>query len=199
MEDSARQRIVGRGDAALDPNDIRLIFSDEPRHAVEVDDRRAERDLVERAASLATFVGVLGDLRDRSVALAVTTAWGRRHRGVVADIGIDHVVLDRSGGAVAIVIDEIATVMPDPDVVMGPGDGDLPHSSDATLMERLDRWREGRQEVGIVSRGSGQPLRGSLVVVGDDVVTLSRESSQARIHVPARAIVEVHVAAWALR
>lgn len=199
MGDSVRQRIVGQGDAALDPHDVHLVVADEPRHAVEVDDRRAERDFVERAASLATFVGVLADLRDRSVGLAVMTAWGRRHRGVVADIGIDHVVLGRAGGAVAIVIDEIATVMPDPDVAMGPSDGDLAHPSDATLMECLDRWREGRQEVGIVSRGGGQPLRGSLVVVGDDVVTLARESSRARIHVPARAIVEVHVAAWTLR
>lgn len=194
------ERIDGRGIAAHDPHQ-HLVLTDVARHAVEVEHRRNERLRRAATASLATFDGLLADLRDHSTPVTVATLWGRVHRGIIASLGVDHVVIDRGASVVAVLTKAIATVVPAPGTSRGANDGEPPLRSPITLTERLERWC-GELPVAIAT-GGRDPLRGHLRVVGEDVVTVGGDlASSTRWHLPVAAIVEVHVdrsAAEALR
>lgn len=182
-----RERIAD-GDVAL---------TDTARHAVEVADRLIARHQRTIASSTGTFGGIVETLRAGQTPVTVVTVWNRRHRGVIVDVGMDHVVIDRGASVVAVRLQAIATVLGGTSRVAT--EGRPPSRSPITLGERLERWSAHLPVA--VCTGGRDPLRGHIVVVGDDVVSLAPMSPRAEpaCHLPLVAVVEVHLDASAER
>lgn len=146
---------------------------DDSAHAAAVRARATERELRDRAAELAGWEGTLRDLTERRVPVTVACRSGRRHRGVIAAVAADHLALRLPAGQlVALAGGAVTSVRPEPGSASAPAMGDREPAQDRTLLELLDRVAGERRHVALGLEGSAEVLRGRLVAVGEDVLTL---------------------------
>ncbi len=150
--------------------------------------RARERWLRQQAEEEANFAGVLLDLGEKGVEVALHTRAGRVHRGRVGVVGADFVGLlpphgaSAGGGAgeVLVALDGVSSVR------LGAGDrpvtGDRVVASRLSLAEVITGLAAEREKVVLVLADGGEAVTGTLQSVGQDVVVvrLDEGSSPAR-------------------
>jgi hypothetical protein len=158
-----------------------------------VAERTRERWLRQVADESATYAGVLVDLAERGTPVAVHTAGGRRHRGVVAGVGTDFVALRAaSGHDVLLAFSGIAAVRVDGG---GAPVGDRVVDVEMGLAEALAAIAGARPRVLVVTSADGEGLAGELRAVGRDVVTLRLDGAdRSPAYVAIASIAEVTLA-----
>lgn len=157
--------------------------------------REEERDRRARGASLATWTGTMRDLAERGQRLVVRTAGDRVHRGVPIAVGIDHLVLGLDDGTWVLLASEgLLSVRSEPGQRTGTAMGDRTRGVDRTLLEAIERLAEERRELVLVLRESRDPVPGTVLAVGVDVVTMRlAHDARSLVLVPSSAIREVIV------
>ena len=172
-----------------------LDLADESRQRTAMRTRIGHRASRLVATELATFTGTLRDLAERKVRVAVQTSSSRIHRGVLVSVGIDHVVVRRIDGPLALVVfDTVRSVRPHPGSVV-PATGHRQHSDNRTLLEALDRLLEADREVVVLLRDIDEPLRGVMTGLGEDVLTLrTPDEGPTSVYVPVAAVRELIIA-----
>jgi hypothetical protein len=170
---------------------VRLV--DASRLATAVEARSRERNHRRRAEELATWIGLLYDLAERDVPVSVRLVSGAVRRGFLVAVGLDHVVLRfTTGGLGLVTLDQVACVRPEPGGEVPAATGLRDASQDRTLLESLEHLLAGPEAVALGLRGSPEPLLGTLVALGEDVVTLRRLGGDGgTTYVPVSAIAEV--------
>jgi hypothetical protein len=170
-------------------------LADDAAHEAAVRARAEERDLRARAAELASWAGTLRDLAEREDPVVLTGRSGRSHRGVLVAVAEDYVALRLPGGqTVAVAADAVSSVRPEPGSAATPAMGDRERAQDRTLLELLDRAAEERRRVAVAVEGAADVLQGTLVGVGEDVVSLRLDSHErGMVYLRSRAVLEVVV------
>jgi len=135
------------------------------------DARSREHWLRAAADADATFSGVLLDLAERGVPLAVATVAGRRHRGVVEVVGADFVAL-RAGPRREVLVAQraIASVRTAP--AAGVSIGERVVTTDLRLGDVLGELATERARVTLFLLDASEAVTGELRSVGQDVVTV---------------------------
>lgn len=177
------------------PGDDPLVgLTDEARWADAVAQRAGRRDLIARASETATLVGTLRDLAERSAGVAVTTRSGRTYRGAAIGVAADHVVLATpSGQQVSVALAHVGVVRPDPDSGAPLAQGERAPAQDLLLLERCARWVEERPTVAVAVDGASDLLRGRLLAVADDVVSVVLDGARTPAYVVGAAIEAVAI------
>jgi hypothetical protein len=170
-------------------------LADEAAHEEAVRARAAERALRERATETASWVGTLRDLAERQIGVVLHGRSGRGHRGVLIAVAEDYVAMRLPGGqTVALAREAVTSVRPEPGLPATPATGDRDRAQDRTLLELIDRAAEERRRVAIAAEGVTDVLQGTLVGVGEDVISLRLDSHErGMIYVRADAVLEVVV------
>lgn len=155
--------------------------------------RSDERGRLERARVLATWEGTLHDLAERGTPVVLRTSGDRVHRGLLRAVGIDHVAVRLPDAAtVLIATDTIRTVRPGPGRAAPVAAGDRAWSQDRTLVEALALAVETSPEVALTLRETADPLSGSVIGLGEDVITLRPDGSErTAVYLPVTAVREV--------
>lgn len=146
-----------------------------------------------QAAEDGSFVGTLLEAHEARRTLVIDTMAGNHHRGRIRLVGRDVCVVraDR-GGDVVVVLDAIRSLrVPE---TREPVVGERRPVGRVTLHEVLAALVEQRPRVAVTSRGSTEPLRGELVVVGTDVVGLRLEGRGGLAYLPLTSLAELSVA-----
>jgi hypothetical protein len=177
----------------LDPY---VALADEAVHRAAVASRREERDRRDRASELATWLGALRDLAERDVEVSVGCAAGRGHRGRLVAVGPDHLGLRLPTGALVLVaLDTVRSVRPEPGHRGGAAMGDREPPADRTLAEVLQDLADRDGTAAIALRDVADPLQGTVLGLGEDVMTLRLDTAQREtVLVPLCAIAELLVA-----
>jgi hypothetical protein len=170
-------------------------LADEAAHEAAVRARAGERQLKARAAELANWAGTLRDLAEREVGVVLTGRSGRTHRGVLVAVAEDYVAMRLPAGqTVAVAGDAVASVRPEPGLATAPAMGDRDRAQDRTLLELIDRAAEERRRVAVAVEGAADVMQGTLVGVGEDVLSLRLEShDRGMVYVRAGAVLEIVV------
>ena len=158
-------------------------------------DARAEERWLRAAADAdATFAGVLLDLAERGVGIAVATVAGRRLHGVVQVIGADFIgVRGPSGQEVLVALAAIASVRTAPAV--GVSAGERVVTTDLRLSDVLGELAVERARVQLVVLDAKDVVTGELRSVGQDVVTVRTDGeATATAYVRTGALAEVVLA-----
>jgi hypothetical protein len=158
-------------------------------------ERRArERWLARAAEEDATLTGVLIDLAERHVAVAIASCTGRRHQGAVSAIGDDFVALRTGAGdQVLIALSAVRSVRTAPQV--GETWGDRATRAGVDLAGVLAGLAEEREQVLVLTADGNEAVAGEVRSVGRDVVVLRAGPGQgASAYVPLGAVAEVHPA-----
>lgn len=155
------------------------------------DARARERWLHAAAEADSTFGGVLLDLAERRVPVALHTTGGRRHHGDIEVIGADFVALRTGTGAeVLVVLSAIATVRTAPNVERAMGERVV--TTELRLAEVLAELAVERPRVLLVATDGMDGVAGELRAVGYDVVTVRTEGDPpASAYVRLAALAEV--------
>jgi hypothetical protein len=154
-------------------------------------DARAKEHWLRAAADAdATFAGILLDLAERAVGVAVATVAGRRLHGVVVVLGADFFALRvASGGEVLVALRAIASVRTAPTV--GVAGGERVVTTGLRLQDVLGALAAERARVRLVVLDGGEVVSGELRSVGQDVVTLRTDGEgQASAYVPTSVVME---------
>lgn len=156
--------------------------------------RTRERWLRQQAEEEGKLVGVLVDLGERAVPVAVHTEWGRMHHGMVRAVGADFLLLSRGhANGVFVALHAVASVR------TGPGEpptiGDRVVRTRLSIAEVVVRFAAHRERVSLVTGGDGQVISGTVRSVGQDVVTVGLDGSDRApvAYVPLTAIREIVV------
>ena len=164
-------------------------LTDDARVADAIAQRAGQRDLTARATELATLVGTLRDLAERRAGVGVTTTSGRTERGSLVGVAADHLVLaTRAGQHVFVRLDRVAVVRPDPDGRVPVAQGERDPAQDLLLLERCARWVADRPALAIAVTGGDDLLRGRLLAVAEDVLSLALDGARLPTYVAADAI-----------
>lgn len=139
--------------------------------------RTQERWLRQQAVEDARFAGLLLDLSERGVVVALGTTAGSVLRGRVAAVAADFVLITHlahpDGGHVSLVaLGCLATVRPEPGRHQSEATADRAAPLTATLAEVLGGMAADRPRVRIVGAAAAGVVTGELRAVGADVVTL---------------------------
>ncbi|MFP3902044.1 MAG: hypothetical protein ACLFXM_14420 [Acidimicrobiia bacterium] len=154
--------------------------------------RSRERWLRQQAEEGATIAGILVDLAERAVTVSVQTSAGHRHHGALRGVGADFVAVEAGGGAVLVAMSAVVAVRTGPGV--GPALGVRPAAGQRLLVDVLAGMAADRERVTLVPLRGGEPVTGTLVSVGRDVVvTTSAGERTATAYVPLASIGEVLV------
>jgi hypothetical protein len=154
-------------------------------------DARAREHWLRAAAEAdATFAGILLDLAERAVSVAVATVAGRRLQGVVVVLGADFMALRvASGGEVLVALRAIASVRTASTV--GVAAGERVVTTDLRLQDVLGALAAERARVRLVVLDGGEVVSGELRSVGQDVVTLRTDGeAHASAYVPTSVVME---------
>jgi hypothetical protein len=164
-------------------------FAAEARVAEATAARSRERWLRQQAEEEATAAGVLCDLAERRLPVTVDTLGGGRHRGMVAAVARDFVVMALDSGLeVMVALDGLAAIRPEPGARSPVGDRQV--DVELTLVDALSHLAGDRPRVRVVTR-SGDHLAGTLRAVGQDVVTIELDGdARAVVFVPIGAVME---------
>lgn len=162
--------------------------------------RSADRLLRQAAAEEATFAGVLVDLAERGDRVAVRTAAGRVHRGVLRAVGRDFAVVQPDGRAGSsgdsrppvfvrlAAVTSVGTVDAPTGATGAIGaTGDRRPPLEASLAAVLGGLAPDRPQVQVGVAGDSAFVAGELVSAGFDVVVLRRPAAV----VPVAAITEI--------
>lgn len=162
------------------------------RTAVEA---RGDQRLLTRVASeSATFAGTLLDLAERRVGATLLLQDDHAVQGLVVSVAPDHVVLATDADQHTHVRTEaIVAARVDHDVHVPVAQGHRDVRDGLRLMERLTRWEEERPVLAVVVQGRTEPLRGRLVAVGEDVISLDLTDDRHPSYIPGHAIHAVMV------
>jgi hypothetical protein len=83
-------------------------------------------------------------------------------------------------------------VVPEPGAPAPVATGDRDHAQDRTLIEALHRRLEDHREVVILLRDTAEPVRGAVLGMGEDVLTVRVDGGErATLYLPTAAIVAV--------
>ena len=144
---------------------------DDARADAQAEARVRERWLRRQASESATLLGTLLDLAESGVGLTIGLRGGRRHDGRPVGLGHDVLVLVERGAHVAIRLGAVTVVRPSPGSGVGAAAGARAAALDLHLVELLARVVDEQPEVAVALE-TGEVLAGSLVAVGEDVLTL---------------------------
>ncbi|MGH9156850.1 MAG: DUF2642 domain-containing protein [Acidimicrobiales bacterium] len=134
--------------------------------------RTRERWLRQQAVEDARFTGLLVDLAEQGVEVALGTTAGPV-RGRVMAVADDFVMVASDGGRAAFVrLDAVATVRPEPGARHEEAAADRGPPAGAKLADVLAGLAAERPRVTLVTAGTPVPLTGELRAVGADVVSL---------------------------
>lgn len=160
-----------------------------------VTERGRERDRRDRAVEVATWQGTLRDLAERETHLAIRTAGDRVHRGVLIAIGVDHLAVRLANDTTLLIADDtVRSVRPEPGSVAPVAMGDRERSQDRTLAEALAIVIEDRPDVVVALRDAADPVGGTVVGLGEDVVTIrTTAGDRAVTYLPLSAIREIAI------
>lgn len=174
----------------LREDDPHLELADDARLAEEIVTRAERRSRTERAAELATWAGTLHDLAEREVAAIIRLDGGRSYRGRITAVGVDHVAVRTSGGALVLLLRQaIRAVRPQPGLRAPVAMGDRQRSVGRTLEEILLRLAQDGTRVALGLAGLDEPLAGHVLGFGEDVVTLRVEAGEHGIvYLPSSAL-----------
>ena len=158
------------------------------------DARAKERWLRAAADADATFAGILLDLAERGVGIAVATVAERQLHGVVQVIGADFIgVRVSSGQEVLLALAAIASVRTAPAV--GVSAGERVVTTDFRLSDVLGELAVERARVQLVVLDTKDVVTGELRSVGQDVVTVRTDGeATATAYVRTAALAEVVLA-----
>lgn len=136
--------------------------------------RTQERWLRQQAVEDARFAGLLLDLSERGVVVALGTTAGSVLRGRIAAVAADFVLIAHSdGGQVCLVaLGCLATVRPEPGRHQSEATADRAAPLTATLADVLAGMAADRPRVRIVGVAAAGAVTGELRAVGADVMTL---------------------------
>ncbi|MGH9229649.1 MAG: hypothetical protein ACRD07_13165 [Acidimicrobiales bacterium] len=153
--------------------------------------RARERWLRQQAEEEGSLAGVLADVAERGVPVAVHVRGGRQHRGEIRALGSDFVAL-RSGDAdVVVALAAVTSMRTRPGEV--PTIGDRSIATSLRLVDVLAGLASERAAVLLVMAGD-DTVAGALRSVGQDVVRLGvAGAAGVTAYVPVGAIVEVVV------
>lgn len=169
-------------------------LADDARVADAIAARAEQRDLTARAAELATLAGTLHDLAERGAGVGVTTTGGRTVQGTALGLAADHLAVATGAGQLVFVrLDRVAVVRPDPALRAPTAQGERDAAHDLLLLERLAHWVDERPEVAVGLAGVADLVRGRLVAVAEDVLTLVAGPDHAPTYLAADAIEVVAV------
>jgi hypothetical protein len=154
--------------------------------------RARERWLLQAAEEGGTLLGVLADLAERNVPVAVRTSGGRRHGGHVRAIGADFVALDTTpSGDVLVALAAVASVRAQAGTAAPAGDRTV--RSGLVLSEVLAGLAAERERVMIVTVDGGEAVTGTVRSLGRDVVAVRVDgpTPHTTAYVPLAAVGEV--------
>jgi hypothetical protein len=151
--------------------------------------RARERWLRQQAEEEGSLAGVLADLAERGVPIAVHVGGGRRHRGEVRALGSDFVAIRSADRDVIVALAAVSSVH------TRPGEastiGDRPSTTSLRLADVLAGLAAERAAV-VLLTGGDDAVAGALRSVGQDVVRVRvADAPAATAYVPVAAIVEV--------
>jgi hypothetical protein len=152
--------------------------------------RARERWLRHQAEEEGSLAGVLADIAERGVPVAVHVRGGRQHRGEVRAVGADFVALRSGATDVIIAIAAVTSVRTRPGEASTLGDRSI--TSSHRLVDVLAGLAAERAAVLLVMAGGDDAVAGVLGSVGRDVVGVRLADAPAvTAYVPIGAIVEV--------
>lgn len=179
--DSAEQAVAHSSPtlpfAAMDPADHDPLarWLADARAEEDVAARGRVRRLVDQAAEEGTLLTACLDLAERSATVRIDTAAGRAIHGVIAGAGRDFLLVAGDGIRTLVALRAVVAVRTsEPGSRPPAGARQAPHSG--TFVDALTDLMADRLPVAVVvDNGTGEPLRGTVVAVGSDVVTLQTE------------------------
>ena len=154
------------------------------------DARVRERWLRAQAEEESSLAGVLLALAERRETVVVTTVTGRRHRGVVAGVGVDFAALQTPAGATNLLA---LAALGDVRVVEGgrrattTGDGEV--ELGVRLGDVLAQAAGQRPRISV--QAGVAAVVGDLRAVGGDVVTVRADGEAGVVYVPLASVSEV--------
>jgi hypothetical protein len=152
--------------------------------------RARERWLRHQAEEEGSLAGVLADVAERGVPVAVHVRGGRQHRGEVRAVGADFVALRSGATDVIIAITAVTSVRTRPGEASTLGDRSI--TSSLRLVDVLAGLAAERAALLLVMAGGDDAVAGVLGSVGRDVVGVRVADAPAvTAYVPIGAIVEV--------
>lgn len=177
-------------------DDEYVALTDAAGHAEAVAARARRHERLAAAAGTASWLGTLRDLAERGVRVAVGTRSARTVSGWLIGLSTDHLVL-------ALPADErlhlrlaaVRFVRPEPGPVAPAAMGDRAAPAEITVEDVLDAAAERGDPVVLHLRDVEDPVRGSLLGLGDDVATVRLEGPVGQaVYLPLEAIDAVVVA-----
>ena len=173
--------------------DVLVGFVDASTHEAEVARRTMRREFNDRAGELATWIGVLRDLAERRVAVAVHIGGGRCHRGRLIAVGRDHVVLaDEGDCTVLVALAAVRLIRPQPAADRVVARSDRRPAEQRSLLEALEDLLPTDPDVVVGIQAVPESLRGRVLSLGQDVLTLRAVDGGVNV-VPHLAIADI---AW---
>ncbi len=170
-------------------NDPTVELRDDEALRSAVEARGDERLLTRVSAESATFAGTLRDLAERRVGTSLLLRGDHAVQGTLVTVAVDHVVLvTRADQLTYVRTSAIVSARTDPGVRVPIAQGHRPPGDDLALLERLGRWEADRPIVAILVDGRTEPLRGRLIAVGEDVVSLDVADDRHPSYLPDLAI-----------
>ncbi len=151
---------------------------------------RADAAMLHRVTvETATLAGTLRDLAEQRAGVTLGLAGDRLVQGSLLAITPDHVVVATAADQRAHVrLADVVTVRPDPQQRVPAAQGRRTPGLDGTLANLLSRWEADRPAIALALRGRPETLRGRLVAVGEDVLTLEPDAGGAAVYVPIEAV-----------
>jgi hypothetical protein len=154
--------------------------------------RARERWLRHQAEEEGSLAGVLADLAERRVPVAVHVRDGRRHQGEIRALGSDFLALGSVDAEVIIALTAVTSVRTHPGEMATIGDRSI--ATSLGLADVLAGLAADRATVLLVLAGGDDSVAGALRSVGQDVVGVRVVRGPAvTAYVPLAAIVEVLV------
>lgn len=177
------------GEDETEDLDARIqALTDEERASEHATLRRTEATLRQQAEAEGTMGGVLVDLAERGVPVAIATLGGRTLRGSIHTLGLDYLGLRATGGEeVVVAMAALSTVRTEPDAARTVGD--RVSRPAATLQVALAALTETHPTVSVLTVGS-DGIAGRLWQVGQDLLTI-RADAGVMTYVPLTMVSDV--------
>jgi hypothetical protein len=161
------------GDDQDDLSDDLARLVAETRATSAIRARARERSLRQQATATATFSGVLLDLAEADAEVTTRTRGGWTLRGRVTTVGRDFVVLRSAmGGDTFVPLRALTAIRRRPGDRPTDTTGDRRTPSSLSLVAHLADLAPDRPRISVAVDGEPEVLKGELLAVGTDVVTM---------------------------